>query len=149
MDHAGGLRAYIAQGATLVVGQGAGAHFRRVLAAPYSRNPHLSARDLSRAQIVEVPDRYVMSDGRRSVSAHNVDNPHSKAYLIGYVEDARLGYVTDIWSPGAGALPGKITTPLAALVNATRKAGIQPLRFAGGHGTTSDFAPVVKLADAQ
>ena len=34
MDHAGGIRALLAEGATLVVGQGAGAHFRKVLDAP-------------------------------------------------------------------------------------------------------------------
>src|SRR6185436_7752533 len=45
MDHAGAIRAYAAQGATLVVGQGAGAHYRKVLAAPYTRNPDLAARD--------------------------------------------------------------------------------------------------------
>jgi glyoxylase-like metal-dependent hydrolase (beta-lactamase superfamily II) len=146
MDHAGGLRAYLAQGATLVVGQGAGNHFRRVLAAPFARNPNLRPQDLSRAPILEVADRYVMTDGKRQVSAHLTDNPHSKAYLIGYVADARLGYVTDIWSPGAAPLPGKITSPLAALVNATRQAGIQPLRFAGGHGSTSNFAPLADLA---
>ena len=147
MDHAGGLRAYIAQGATLVVGQGAGAHFRNACSPRPSRAiPIWAPRDLSRAQIVEVADRYVITDGKRKVSAHIVDNPHSKAYLIGYVEDARIGYVTDIWSPGAAPLPDKINSPLAALVNATRKAGIQPLRFAGGHGSTGDYAPLASLA---
>ena len=46
MDHAGGLRGMLAEGGTLVVGQGAGAHFRRVLAAPMTRNPDLPARTL-------------------------------------------------------------------------------------------------------
>ena len=42
MDHAGGLRAYAAQGATLVVGKGTADHYRRVLAAPFTRNPDLT-----------------------------------------------------------------------------------------------------------
>jgi glyoxylase-like metal-dependent hydrolase (beta-lactamase superfamily II) len=146
MDHAGGLRAYMAQGATLVVGRGAAAHYRRVLAAPATRNPDVAPRDYSKVNIVEVSDRYVMSDGVRQVSAHLTENPHVDGMLIGYVADARLGFVTDIWSPGAGPLPKEINSPLAAVVNAARRAGIQPLRFAGGHGSTGDYAPLAGLA---
>src|SRR5262245_61475230 len=57
MDHAGGVRAFAAQGATIVVGQGSGAHFRRVLAVPFKRNPDLSSRDLSATPVVEVSDK--------------------------------------------------------------------------------------------
>jgi flavorubredoxin len=145
MDHAGGIRAYAAQGATLVVGQGAGAHFRKVLSAPFTRNPDLAARDLSRTTIIEVADRHVFNDGKREVSAHLIENPHSAAYLIGYVADARIGYVTDIWSPQP-KLPGKITSPLAALVTAVRMAGIAPTRFAAGHGVVGNYAPLAALA---
>ena len=149
MDHAGGLRAYLAQGATLVVGRGAAAHYRRILAAPATRNPDLGAYDFSRANIVEVADRYVMSDGQREVSAHLTENPHAESMLIGYVADARIGFVTDIWSPGAAPLPKQISTPLAALVTAARRAGISPLRFAGGHGSTAEYAPLAGLADTR
>jgi glyoxylase-like metal-dependent hydrolase (beta-lactamase superfamily II) len=146
MDHAGGLRAYAAQGATLVVGKGAREHFRRVLAAPFTRNPDLAARDLSATEIVEVADRRVFTDGRREVHAYLLDNPHAAATLIGYVPSARLGYVTDVWSPGAAPLPATITPPLAALVAGVKRAGIVPVRFAGGHGATADYASLAALA---
>jgi glyoxylase-like metal-dependent hydrolase (beta-lactamase superfamily II) len=146
MDHAGGLRAYAAQGATIVVGRGAADHFRRVLAAPFTRNPDLPARDLSRTEIIEVSDKRVFSDGQGEVHAYLLDNPHATATLIGYVPAARLGFVTDVWSPGAGPLPDKITPPLAALVDGVKKAGISPVKFAGGHGSTADYAPLAALA---
>jgi hypothetical protein len=146
MDHAGGLRAYAAQGATIVVGKGAGEHFRRVLAAPFTRNPDLASRDLSRTEIVEVAGRRVLSDGQREVYMFLLENPHATATLFGYVPSARLGYVTDIWSPGAAPLPPAITPPLAALVAGVKKAGIAPVKFAGGHGSTADYAPLAALA---
>jgi glyoxylase-like metal-dependent hydrolase (beta-lactamase superfamily II) len=145
MDHAGGVRGYVAQGATLVVGKGNGAHFRRVLAAPFTRNPDLAARDLSRTPIVEVGDRHVISDGEREVHAYRIDNPHADGLLIGYVPEARLGFTTDIWSPGAGPLPDKLNPALAALVAGVKKAGITPTRFAGGHGSVADYAPLAAL----
>ncbi len=146
MDHAGGLRAYLSRRATLVVGRGAAEHYRRVLAAPATRNPDLAPVDLSQVRIIEVQDRYVMTDGKRQVSAHVVENPHADGMLIGYVADARIGFVTDIWSPGAAPLPRQITPPLEALVNAVRRAGISPLRFAGGHGSSAEYAPLAGLA---
>lgn len=146
MDHAGGVRAYAAAGATLVVGKGSADHFRTVLAMPFTRNPDLTPRDLSKTPVVEVAERYTIPDGKREVTAYLADNPHAVGMLIGYVADARLGFVTDLWSPGAAPLPDKITPALAAVVNTVKKAGIAPLKFAGGHGATSDYAPLAALA---
>jgi len=147
MDHTGGVRGFLAEGAALVVGQGAGAHFRRVLDAPATRNPDMRPRDFSRTPILEVPESHVMSDDRgRQVIVYRIDNPHAKSYLIGYVPDAKLGFVTDLWSPGRDPLPAKITPPLAAVAAGVKKAGIEPARFAGGHGSVGDFAPLQKLA---
>ncbi len=146
MDHNGGVRGYVAEGATLVVGKGAADHYRRIFAAPYTRNPDLQSRSsLSGVQIIEVGDKHVFSDGKREVSAHTLENPHSASYLMGYVADARLAYVTDVYSPGP-PLPAKINPALASLVNGVRKAGIQPLIFAGGHGSTAPYALLVALA---
>jgi glyoxylase-like metal-dependent hydrolase (beta-lactamase superfamily II) len=145
MDHTGGLRAYAAQGATLVVGKGNGEHFRKVLAAPSTRNPDLAARDLSRTEIIEVADKRVFTDGQREAHAYLIENPHAQGLLIGYIPSARLGFSTDIWSPGA-PLPDKINPNLAALVAGVKKAGISPVKFAGGHGSTADYAPLAALA---
>ena len=145
MDHAGGLRAFAAQGATIVTGKGTAEHFRRVLAVPFTRNPDLPARDLKDTTIVEVTERQVFSDGTRDVGAYVIDNPHSNGLMIGYVSDARIAYATDIWSPGAAPLPEKLTPPLAALVAGVKKAGITPAKFAGGHGAVGDYAPLAAL----
>ena len=145
MDHAGGLRAFAAQGATIVTGKGTAEHFRRVLAAPYTRNPDLPSRDLTSTTVVEVSERQVWSDGARDVGAYVIDNPHANGLMIGYVADARIAYATDIWSPGAAPLPDKLTPPLAALVAGVKKAGIAPAKFAGGHGSVGDYAPLAAL----
>jgi glyoxylase-like metal-dependent hydrolase (beta-lactamase superfamily II) len=145
MDHAGGIRGYAAQGATIVVGKGTAEHYRRVLAAPATRNPDLPARDLTKTSIMEVDGKQVLGDGTREVHAYVVDaNPHADGLLIGFVPDARIGFATDIWSPG-GPLPEKLNPALASLVAAVKKNGIQPERFAGGHGGVADYAPLAAL----
>ena len=144
MDHASGFRTYAAEGATLVVGKGAGAHYRRILAAPFTRNPDLPARDLSKTVIVEVEGKHVLGDGQREVHAYLLANPHADGLLIGYIPDAKLGFVTDLWSPGA-PLPEKLNPLLAALIAGVKNAGITPEKFAGGHGAVADYAPLAAL----
>jgi hypothetical protein len=140
------LRAYAAEGATIVVGQGNGEHFRKYLAAPFTLNPDLASRDLSRTPVIEVADKQTFSDGKREVQAIVIDNPHAKGLMIGYIPDARLGFVVDLWSPGRDPLPAKISPGLSAVYNGVNKAGITPLRFAGGHGSVGDYAALAALA---
>ncbi|HZS67604.1 MAG TPA: MBL fold metallo-hydrolase [Burkholderiales bacterium] len=147
MDHAGGMRGILAQGAVLVVGQGTAQHYRKALASPMTRNPDMKPMDFSQVAILEVPDSHVMSDsGGRQVIAYTMpDNPHARGMLMVYVPDAKLGYVTDIWTPGP-PLPDKPNAALMSVVNTVKRAGIEPTRFAGGHGATADYAPLSKLA---
>src|SRR5204862_6920262 len=101
MDHAGGMRGVLAEGAVLVVGQGTALHYRKVLAAPMQRNPDMKPMDFSGVQILEIPESHVMSDskGRQVVAYAMQDNPHAKGLLLVYLPDAKLGFVTDVWSP--------------------------------------------------
>ena len=147
MDHAGGVRAIVAEGTVLVVGAPAREHYRKVLAAPMSRNPDMKPVDFSQVPIVEVPESHVMSDSRgRQVIAYAMqDNPHAKGLLMVYVPDAKLGFVTDVWTPGP-PLPDKTNPALMSVVNTVKRAGIEPTRFAGGHGGVADYAPLAKLA---
>ncbi|HZD20867.1 MAG TPA: MBL fold metallo-hydrolase [Burkholderiales bacterium] len=147
MDHAGGMRAILAEGAVLVVGQGAAPHYRKALAAPMTRNPDMKPMDFSQVAILEVPESHVISDSRgRQVIAYNMqDNPHAKGLLMVYVPDAKLGFVTDVWTPGP-PLPDKANPALMSVVNTVKRAGIEPARFAGGHGGVADYAPLAKLA---
>ena len=146
MDHAGGLRGVLGEGAILVVGQGTAGHYRKVLAAPMERNPDMKPMDFSRVQILEVPESHVMSDsaGRQVVAYVMQDNPHAKGLLMAYVPHARLGYVTDVWSPGT-PLPDKPNAALLSVTNTVKRAGIQPERFAGGHGSVAPYETLTKV----
>ena len=66
----------------------------------------------------------MLSDGTREVELYVLDrNPHANGLLIGYVPDAKLGFVTDIWSPGPRPLPDKLNPALTSLVAGVKKAG--------------------------
>jgi len=97
-------------------------------------------------QILEIPDSHVMIDskGRQVVAYAMLDNPHAKGLLMVYVPDAKLGFVTDVWSPGA-PLPDKPNAALISVVRTVQRAGIQPERFAGGHGSVAPYEALTKL----
>ena len=146
MDHAGGLRTYVAEGATLLVGAGTRAHFEKVVNAPHQIDADLLQEKPRPAHIEEIADQRTLDDGTRKVEILRIENPHAEGLLIGYVPDARLGWVVDIWSPGRDKLGDKPTPGQLALVNAVKRLSSTPQRFAGGHGSTADYAPLEALA---
>ena len=99
-----------------------------------TRNFDLPARSFHMTPILEVPESHVMSDSAgRQVIVYVMDNPHAKGMLMGWVPHAKLGFVTDVWTPGP-PLPAKPNPGLVSVVNTVKRAGLQPERFAGGHG---------------
>jgi len=149
MDHAGGARTFVAQGASVLVGQGNAAHFEKMFAAPHKIDGDALEKSPRKASIEEVADHKIIDDGKRKVEILRIDNPHADGMLIAYIPDAKLGYVVDIWSPGRDKLGDKATPGQQALVAAVAKLSSTPERFAGGHGTVADYAPLASLAGAQ
>jgi glyoxylase-like metal-dependent hydrolase (beta-lactamase superfamily II) len=145
MDHTGGTRAYAAAGANVVVGDGVGAHMRQRLAADHSQST-FGAKPIAKLQVTEVKDRMVFTDGSRRVQAIFIDNPHSAGALIGFVEDVKVGFVTDLWSPGRDQLGEKLNAGQASIVTGVQKAGIAPERFAGGHGSVGNYSDLSSRA---
>lgn len=145
MDHTGGTRAYAAAGANVVVGDGVGAHMRQRLEADHSQST-FGAKPIAKLQVTEVKDRMVFTDGSRRVQAIFIDNPHSAGALIGFVEDVKVGFVTDLWNPARDQLGEKLNAGQASIVTGVQKAGIAPERFAGGHGSVGNYSDLSSRA---
>ncbi len=154
MDHAGGLRSYGVAGATLVVGAGLKQHYadalRRpaTLSLPVLNTPQARAA-LTTAKIIEVNGPFSLGDedGVRAQAYPVLENLHADGMLFGYVPQARLGFVSDIWSPGL-PLPPANTEPRENMVTLARSVQhwkLDPERFAGGHGSVDGYAPVAAL----
>jgi glyoxylase-like metal-dependent hydrolase (beta-lactamase superfamily II) len=135
IDHSGGLRAYAAEGATIVVGKGDGAFFRKRL-RPQGYNPFPVKS--TPPKVIEVDGKWSVNDGGRVIEAYSLDNPHAAGYLIPYVPDAKLGFVTDLWNPGPPVM--NVNPNMVAVVRGVEKAGIKPERFAGGHAAVGNYA---------
>ena len=145
MDHTGGMKTFVAEGAAVIVGPGVGEHVTKLLRRPRGLDGEGGPASLPSVEVIEIAETKVLTDGSRSVGIYVVENPHAKGLVIGYVPDVRLGFVTDIWSPGRDKLGEKLTGGQAALVAAVKKYNLNPERFAGGHGTSMPYAELVAL----
>jgi hypothetical protein len=139
MDHTGGSRAYVAEGATVVVPDTAQAYFERHLAAPHTVVADAQQKQAKPLHVVGLSDKMSIKDDTVEIRLQKIANPHVDGMLIGHVVQPNIVWVTDIWSPGRDAAksPGVI-----ALNDAVKKLGITGATFAGGHGTN---APQEKL----
>jgi glyoxylase-like metal-dependent hydrolase (beta-lactamase superfamily II) len=145
MDHTGGAKTFVAEGAAVIVGPGVGEHVTKLLRRPRGLDGEGGPASLPSVEVIEIAETKVLSDGSRSVGIYVVENPHAKGLVIGYIPDVRLGFVTDIWSPGRDRLGEKLTGGQAALVAAVKKYRLDPERFAGGHGTHLPYSELVAL----
>jgi metallo-beta-lactamase superfamily protein len=139
MDHTGGSRAYVAEGATVIVPDTAQAYFARHLAADRTVVADAQQKQAKPLQVTAVSDKLTLKDDSVEIRLHKIANPHVDGMVIGHVVGPNIVWVTDIWSPGRDS---PRTPGVVALHEAVKKLGITGATFAGGHGSS---APQEKL----
>jgi glyoxylase-like metal-dependent hydrolase (beta-lactamase superfamily II) len=114
-DHSGGIRAFVAEGATIVTTPGNAAFFRRAAA---STSHTLRTDALSRAPqtptIETFTGRRVFTDGTRTLELRDIGpSPHAQELLIAYVPGAGIVFQGDLLNAASdGTLqPGNEATP--------------------------------------
>jgi glyoxylase-like metal-dependent hydrolase (beta-lactamase superfamily II) len=105
-DHSGGLRAFAAEGATVVTHDSARAYLEKALAAPASVAPDHMAK-ARRTPVVEgVRDRRVLTDGTRTVEIHHIaGNSHADSLLMVYLPREQLLSEADVFTPPPAGTP--------------------------------------------
>lgn len=131
-DHSGGLRAYVAVGATLITGAINEKYFEEVFRAPHSVHPD-ALQQHPRPVVVETvseSENKVLSAGQRSVEIYPVENSHVEGMLVVYLPQEKLLFVSDLFSPGSqrGGVGAK------ELLTAITQYGLQVEFIVGGHG---------------
>lgn len=109
-DHSGGLRAAVAEGATIVTQARNKPYFERAFANPNSIAPDALAASGRKARIETVDSKRVITDGARVVELHHVnDSHHSDTFLMVYLPKERLLIEADSFTPGAPNSPPPAT----------------------------------------
>ena len=139
MDHTGGTRTFMAEGATVIVPSPDKACFEKVARMPHTVVPDELAKKRRAAKVQEVKDQLSLKDDSEEIRLYNIANPHADGMLIGQVVKPNVVYVTDILSPRG---PIERNPGTLAVGEALKKNGITNSTIAGGHGTTAKQAEI-------
>jgi len=114
-DHAGGLRAFAAEGIPVITHQTNRAFFQRALMAPATMTPDRQQAAQRTVAVEGVYDQRSLTDGTRRVQIyHMVGNTHADGMLMVYLPKERILIEADAYTPGpANAPPPTIVNPLS------------------------------------
>jgi glyoxylase-like metal-dependent hydrolase (beta-lactamase superfamily II) len=143
MDHTGGTRTFLAEGAQLIVPAPDKAYFEKVAKARHTVVPDELQKKPKSARITETKDQLVLKDDTEEVRLYNIPNPHVQGMFIVHLPKENIVYVTDLVSPRGPVGRSEATVAVGA---ALKKYGITGATIAGGHGTTtkqSDIEPAL------
>ena len=99
-DHAGGLRAFAAEGVTVITHEVNRPFLERALAAPATLRPDLQAKAGRKPAVEGVRDRRTLSDGARTVEIHHIAGSlHHDGLLMVYLPKEKLLSEADAYTP--------------------------------------------------
>lgn len=105
-DHAGGVRAFAAEGITILTHEVNKPFLEKTFALPRRLNPDSLAKSNRKGAVEAVGARRVLTDGTQTLELHHVrDNLHNDGLLMVYLPKERLLIQADAFHPRPGAKP--------------------------------------------
>jgi glyoxylase-like metal-dependent hydrolase (beta-lactamase superfamily II) len=149
-DHAGGVRAVAAEGATVIAHETTRAWWDKTLAAKATVSPdHLTKSAKKPAPVEGVRDKRVLTDGARTVEIHHIAGIlHDDGMLMVYLPKEKLLIEADAYTPGPpNTPPPSPPSPFnVALVDNIQKLGLTVDRVLPLHGRIVPYADLLQAA---
>jgi glyoxylase-like metal-dependent hydrolase (beta-lactamase superfamily II) len=148
-DHSGGVRAFAAEGVTIVTHDVNKPFMERVLMLPHRINPDSLSKSNRKSAVEGFSDKRVMTDGKQTLELHHIrGNNHHDGLLMAYLPTVRVLVQADAFHPRPGAKwqypsPPQFTVNLYENV---RRLELNVDRVLHIHGGTDPFAVVAKAA---
>jgi len=136
-DHSGGLRTYVAEGATVVTHELNKPYYERAWAAPRTLNPDKLAQASKPAAFETFADKHVITDGSRAIEIYPIaGNGHNDAFAMIYLPKEKILMEVDAWAPLAPNQPAPATpSPFAVnLYENIQKLKLDVKQIAALHG---------------
>lgn len=144
-DHSGGIRAYAAEGATVIAHASIVPFLQGVFTHAKTIRPDALALVQAKGSLANVPIDGVetmkeYTDGGRVVQVHAIPNSeHAQGMLAAYLPKERIIFVSDLYSPAPGGKVDPSNANARAFYMAVRALGLNVERVAGGHGVVGLF----------
>jgi glyoxylase-like metal-dependent hydrolase (beta-lactamase superfamily II) len=155
-DHLGGVRGYVAEGATVITDDRNRNFYQRVVFAPQPRTlqpDRLSQRPFAPTgpgtlALQTFTDHYTISDGNETIELFHVDGlNHSDNMLIAYLPKEKIVVNADLYGPpAAGGTLANVSANAVALFNNVKRLKLdvaQHVPIHGNPGSQADFERIV------
>jgi glyoxylase-like metal-dependent hydrolase (beta-lactamase superfamily II) len=111
-DHSGGMRTYVAEGATIVTHVSNKPYFEKTFQSPAMLAPDMQAKSHKKASIQAVTDKYVLTDGTQKIEVYATQgDTHTDELLVAYLPGAKVLVEADSYSPGPPDAPAPASAP--------------------------------------
>jgi len=102
IDHSGGLRAFVAEGSTILTHRVNKAYLEKVLSAPHTLNPDTAQLAGKKPKVEAVGDKKVLTDGTRVIELYHLRNfLHHDGMLVAYLPREKVLLQADGYNPPA------------------------------------------------
>ena len=102
-DHAGGLRTYAAEGATVITYAGNVSYYEQVWANPRTINPDRLARSGRKPVFEGLVGNRTLTDGSRELVIYHYGNMHNAGMLMAYLPKEKILIEADSYTPPANS----------------------------------------------
>jgi glyoxylase-like metal-dependent hydrolase (beta-lactamase superfamily II) len=105
-DHSGGLRACVAEGATILTSTDNKPYYEKVWAMPHTLNPDRLAKAPKKPVVEAVADKRVLTDGTQILELHHLQGSnHTDTMLLGYLPKQKVLIEADVYTPAPANAP--------------------------------------------
>jgi glyoxylase-like metal-dependent hydrolase (beta-lactamase superfamily II) len=148
-DHGGGARAYIAEGATILVTPGNKSFVERMVISPFLLMPDALARNPRRALIEVIKGKkHVIRDDHHIVELYDIGPySHVKEELIIYLPKEKLLFEGDLFTSGNGDVVAAASSSTILLADKIKQLGLNVEQIVGVHGRLRPIADLQKAIE--
>jgi glyoxylase-like metal-dependent hydrolase (beta-lactamase superfamily II) len=149
-DHSGGIRAYVAEGATIITADINKPFYEQTFKMPRKMEPDELSRHPKPAKFLTVKDKYVLTDGGRSIEIYRREGDnHNVGMMMVYLPKDKILVEADDFTPAPPGAPS--TGPRSHGYTVNLYENVQHLKLdvntiAPLHGFVTQFSELQKAA---
>jgi glyoxylase-like metal-dependent hydrolase (beta-lactamase superfamily II) len=136
-DHSGGLRTYVAEGATVVTHPANRTFYEKTWALPRTLVPDRLSKSGKRATFMDVADHAsIKGAGARVIELYRMQgNPHNEQMLVAWLPGERILFQSDLITGLDLGRQGRPNPSVSNFYDNLQRLKITPLKFVSGHGS--------------
>jgi glyoxylase-like metal-dependent hydrolase (beta-lactamase superfamily II) len=147
-DHSGGVRTYVAEGATIVTNEGNKSFYETAWKAPRTLMPDKLSQNPKKATFITYKDKYVLTDENRTLEIRRVENDNHNAFIAyGYLPKEKILIEGDDFTPPAPGAPALVPVALGFANNFfdnLQRIKLDVITIAPLHGNVAEWSAFPK-----